>query len=638
MTNKTESIKKTKVLKTFIRFNIELNPEQKEAKQTILDNKITVLRGKAGSGKSLLAVQTALDLLFKKEVEKIIITRPAVTAGEDIGHLPGPQPLWAKVLTPYGWKTMGELKVGEKVINKEGKTSKILSKSEESYEDIYKITLTDGRITHCSINHLFFTSTYYNEKNKLNPKYKKKGEVRSLKEIIETLYTKKGKINHYIPYNSPVEFSKIIKHKIHPYVLGCLLGDGCFHGSINLSSGDKEIIEKCQELVYKDNITLKKYGNSHYFCFDDFVNARPSKEVIITNINTDLIETYSEKYKAVEQYKINPGTLHYRCLKETTVNGLNFKFGKVNVKSVNPIKNEIIRLGLMETRANNKFIPKDYMYCSSIEDRLELLRGLMDTDGSINHTCATFTTCSEQLREDIIELVRSLGGKATYTTIDKRGQSFYSEFHKDYIKHNFITYEVWINMDYNPFNLQRKSEKYNPKFKHSLGIKNVEKMGQDYVQCIRLESEDGLYITDDYIITHNSKDDKLAPYIAPLYEGMVRIYSKELIDKRIQEGVIEVIPLGFIRGVNFSNCVVVVDEAQNITSSQMQLLLGRLCTGAKMILCGDMAQVDLKDKKQSGFDFICKYLKDIPGFSVVTLLTNHRDPIVEEILKIYDQY
>jgi len=67
----------------------------------------------------------------------------------------------------------------------------------------------------------------------------------------------------------------------------------------------------------------------------------------------------------------------------------------------------------------------------------------------------------------------------------------------------------------------------------------------------------------------------------------------------------------------------------------MELILGRICEGSKMVVCGDVAQIDLKDKKLSGFNFICNNLTSVPGFEVVTLKTNHRDPIVEDILKIY---
>ena len=72
-----------------IKFQLQLNEEQKETKAKILENDITIITGQAGSGKTLVAVQTALDQLFNKEVEKIIIARPVVTAKEEIGFLPG---------------------------------------------------------------------------------------------------------------------------------------------------------------------------------------------------------------------------------------------------------------------------------------------------------------------------------------------------------------------------------------------------------------------------------------------------------------------------------------------------------------------------------------------------------------------
>ena len=132
-----------------------------------------------------------------------------------------------------------------------------------------------------------------------------------------------------------------------------------------------------------------------------------------------------------------------------------------------------------------------------------------------------------------------------------------------------------------------------------------------------------------------SKEDKLAPYTAAIYDNMYRLYNKEKIDREITEGRIEVIPVAFMRGRNLTNCCVVVDEGQNITHRQMELILGRICEGSKMIICGDTAQIDLKDKKLSGFGFICNNLTNVKGFAVVTLKTNHRDPIVEDILKVY---
>lgn len=131
---------------------------------------------------------------------------------------------------------------------------------------------------------------------------------------------------------------------------------------------------------------------------------------------------------------------------------------------------------------------------------------------------------------------------------------------------------------------------------------------------------------------------KLGPFTAPVFDNMFRLDSKEKIEHLVSNGLIEILPLGFMRGRNFSNAIVLVDESQNITHSQMNLVLGRLCIGSKMILCGDNSQIDLKLKTESGFDFICKHFNQVDGFSVITLKTNHRHPIVEEVLKIYNEF
>ena len=133
-------------------------------------------------------------------------------------------------------------------------------------------------------------------------------------------------------------------------------------------------------------------------------------------------------------------------------------------------------------------------------------------------------------------------------------------------------------------------------------------------------------------------NEKLAPFTAPVYENMHRLYSKEKIEKCIAEGEIEIVPVSFMRGRNFTNCLVVVDEAQNLTDNQTELLLTRICSGSKMIFCGDGAQIDLKDKKTSGFDVVCKHMKEIPGFNVITLEKNHRHPIVDNILEVYKSF
>jgi phosphate starvation-inducible PhoH-like protein len=124
-------------------------------------------------------------------------------------------------------------------------------------------------------------------------------------------------------------------------------------------------------------------------------------------------------------------------------------------------------------------------------------------------------------------------------------------------------------------------------------------------------------------------------YTAPVYDNMFRLYNKEKIESLVAEGKIEVIPLSMCRGRNFSDVLLICDESQNCTDRALEMLLTRICNGSRVILCGDAAQIDLRNKKDSGFDFLCKHTKDIPGFKVITLKANHRHPIVEEVLKVY---
>lgn len=132
--------------------------------------------------------------------------------------------------------------------------------------------------------------------------------------------------------------------------------------------------------------------------------------------------------------------------------------------------------------------------------------------------------------------------------------------------------------------------------------------------------------------------DKLDPFIAPIYDNMYRLYNKEKIDKEFAEGRIEIIPFAFMRGRNFTNSFIILDEAQNITDGQMELAVTRLCEGSKMAIVGDTNQVDLKQRKDSGLFFLNKAVANaVPGIVNIHLKTNHRHPIVEPILEIYKQ-
>lgn len=129
--------------------------------------------------------------------------------------------------------------------------------------------------------------------------------------------------------------------------------------------------------------------------------------------------------------------------------------------------------------------------------------------------------------------------------------------------------------------------------------------------------------------------EKMDPWLAPIYHNLYALYNKEKIDKEIQEGNIEIVPFAFVRGRTFVNSFVIVDEAQNVTHTQMEAILGRLGRDSKMVICGDMAQIDLKDKKTTGFSFLSRVEEHVPGFKVFTLLQNHRHEIVAPILEVY---
>lgn len=132
--------------------------------------------------------------------------------------------------------------------------------------------------------------------------------------------------------------------------------------------------------------------------------------------------------------------------------------------------------------------------------------------------------------------------------------------------------------------------------------------------------------------------EKMDPWLAPIYHNLYLLYDKAKIDKEVEEGRIEILPFAFMRGRTFLNSFVVVDEAQNVTHTQMEMVLGRLGNNSWMTICGDLAQVDLKNKKETGFSFLSRLEEQVKGVRVVVLKKNHRHPIVEPILEVYQTF
>jgi phosphate starvation-inducible PhoH-like protein len=132
--------------------------------------------------------------------------------------------------------------------------------------------------------------------------------------------------------------------------------------------------------------------------------------------------------------------------------------------------------------------------------------------------------------------------------------------------------------------------------------------------------------------------DKMDPWLAPIYSNLHLLYDKEKVEKLLVDGVIEIVPFAFMRGRTFPNSIVIVDECQNITHSQTEMMLGRLGKGGKMIFCGDLAQVDLYKKKDSGISFFNTLESRTDNVKIISLKKNHRHEAVEGILKIYEEF
>tara|TARA_R110000796_G_scaffold7083_6_gene24755 strand:- start:55 stop:741 length:687 start_codon:yes stop_codon:yes gene_type:complete len=129
--------------------------------------------------------------------------------------------------------------------------------------------------------------------------------------------------------------------------------------------------------------------------------------------------------------------------------------------------------------------------------------------------------------------------------------------------------------------------------------------------------------------------EKMDPWLAPIYHNLYMLYNKEKVDKELENGNIEIVPFAFMRGRTFVDSFVIVDEAQNVTHNQMETVIGRLGRGSKMVICGDMAQIDLKDKRETGFSFLSRLEENVEGFKTASLVQNHRHSIVSPILEIY---
>lgn len=287
---------------------------------------------------------------------------------------------------------------------------------------------------------------------------KNKYRTIELKSMLKNVRIEKGKRRNYsIDYVPVIDCFEEKDLKLDPYLMGVLLGDGSFiNENISLTLVDVEILQKVYKLLPKGYIL-------QYSAKDDYRIIRDRNNLDQRNLVRQIIKEY----------------------------------------------------GLDGKHSYEKFIPKEYLY-SSYNNRLELLRGLLDTDGYAKQGLIEYSSTSKQLADDVRELVHSLGGYCSCKLKENAG------YKKDgvFIKCRPL-YRLTIHFSCNqpcPFYLPRKAERFVPKrtvLKRF--ITDITYVGDEKTSCIYISDPSHLYITDDYIITHNTS---LSEFFLSYYMGL----------------------------------------------------------------------------------------------------------------------
>lgn len=590
-----------------IRERDDLTEKQIEILKTALakDTRCIFLNGVFGSGKTWLSVLASLKLLNQKKVDQIIYVRNPVESSSTgkMGFLKGPQPEYAKILTPDGWTTMGEIQKGDVVCTPDGENVSVLDKFELGERSVYKLTTLDGRCAYASEDHAWEVL----ENNK--PGRFNKPMVVSTAYIRDNLRNRHGKFKITLPDLRCLDFPERYL-PIDPYVLGVLLGDGHMGDHISFSNIDDDIIEKVSGICRNNNLYIRRdpgrisYSIGHS---EECGNKQPFQVLAVFEDKTT--KTFDSPEYASHFFNVPRGKIQQCCRENKSLLGTQLSYVERKNNFSNPLKNEILKLGLLHKRAWEKFIPDVFKF-SSKEQRLEILRGLMDTDGNIcgKNGESTFNTTSLQLAEDVKELVRSLGGKASISSRDRIGRAGGFINGREIISRR-IAYVVNVALSDNPFFCRRKAERFQPKGKwsHRTKFKSVEYVGKERCWCIKIDSKRALYLTDGLIPTHNTLEEKLEPYASIIYDKLEELLPPQEIELLKQENRVEAIPLGFCRGKSWNCKAVIVDEASCISYEDAILLISRCGEFTRIFFIGDEKnQADIKspglEKMMAKFD------------------------------------
>jgi len=267
----------------------------------------------------------------------------------------------------------------------------------------------------------------------------------------------------------------------------------------------------------------------------------------------------------------------------------------------NPVTGALRSLNLLGTRSYSKFIPDVYLH-NTAEVRLAVLQGLLDSDGGpvtqLGRTCRIqYSTTSALLSDGVIRLVRSLGGVAYVRRRPAEGRKpGFARGREIVNRHDAYVINVRLPAGIEPFRLDRKREKY-----HVAGggrpmrfVDSIEPAGRAEAVCIQVAAADSLYVTEDYLLTHNTLNDAF----------------------------------------------IILDEAQNTTPEQMKMFLTRLGFGSKIVVTGDITQVDLPGGVRSGLRIVREILDGIDDVHFA-MLTSHdvvRHRLVGAIVDAYERW
>lgn len=360
----------------------------------------------------------------------------------------GPQPLDAKVLTPNGFAEMGQIKIGDEVIGQNGRPTRVVGTLDNlGKREVFRVIFKDGTETRCTADHLWTVRT-------ANDKAKGYGwRTFPLKHLLSLGLMVKGSTQErqnarwFVPTVDAVEYTPSPdKLPIDPWILGILLGNGCFGTGVSLSTSDEWLLKEAARIL-------------------------------------------------------GPG---YRFSQRTSNS---YDWGIAFNGYGNPLVRALRSMGIYLCRSYTKFVPHEYLY-ASVDERLSLLQGLVDTDGYVSPSgLVEYTSASEQLAKDVLFLVRSLGGYGvinpkTLNTGPYKGNTYYR-----------VHFRLSNGMP--PCRTPYKLKNWKPK-KITLdrAIVDVVPDGVEEVRCIQVANEDGLYLTDSFIVTHNCGKSKVAIDVA----------------------------------------------------------------------------------------------------------------------------